>query len=88
MSDIKKLWMATVEHRQVPGTRVKVLYQAAEPTAPEVRKHFESLLDADEVPARALKVTGIFDFSHELTQAGNLEQLQAAIADLTSIATR
>lgn len=70
----KKLWLAMVGHESVPGTKLKLLYQEAEPEDREIIPHF-----ADETDdLQNLCVIGVFDVSWELRHRGNKEPFCAA----------
>lgn len=78
-----KLWMALVEHREVPGTRLQFFYQEHEPTDTEVFARFEDSIPQSEWAE--LEVTDMFDVTWELNvQPENLLALLAQAAASTS----
>jgi len=56
-----RLWIAMVDHKYVPGTRLALFHQVAEPLDEEIFARF-----AEDAEAEELTVAGLFDFAHEL----------------------
>lgn len=73
-----KLWVAMVDHEEVPGTKLQFFFQETEPTAGEIFPLFAQDVDEEEDPMEVLMVTGMFDVTHELQHRGNLATFLAA----------
>ena len=59
----KKLWLATVEHVEVPGTLPTLFFQENEPTDDEIKSRFSSSASSEE-----LEIAGLFNLSHVCAQ--------------------
>lgn len=57
--EASRLWIALVDHQEVPGTRVVLFSQPKEPTDDAILGRFRSECDVSE-----LKVVGTFDLTH------------------------
>lgn len=82
MAETKTLWLATVEHTEMPGTKLKLLYQENEPTDDEITSAFAGEVGNGELPSAVLVVTGVLDVTWDLQFRGNLEQFMAAASDI------
>ena len=78
-----KLWLAVVEHEAVPGAKLKLLAQPAEPTAEQILPHFAGELGLGE-SLDDLYVNGVFDVTHELQYRGNLQAFTEAADAMVS----
>lgn len=80
-----KLWLAVVEHEAVPGAKLKLLAQPAEPTAEQILPHFAGELGLGE-SLDDLYVNGVFDVTHELQYRGNLQAFKETAAQMGCVA--
>jgi len=80
-----KLWLAVVEHEAVPGAKLKLLAQPAEPTAEQILPHFAGELGLGE-SLDDLYVNGVFDVMHELQYRGNLQAFKETAAQMGCVA--
>ncbi|WP_211634706.1 hypothetical protein [Paraburkholderia domus] len=69
----KRLWLAMVEHETVPGTRIVLSFQSAEPADEEILSRFSDVATPEE-----LEISGLFDVSHALTVDD--KSLEAAVS--------
>jgi hypothetical protein len=60
----KSLWLALVDHDEVPGTRCELFFQANEPSDRQVKARFSDLPKKDQ---KQLSVAGMFDLSFMFT---------------------
>jgi len=80
-----KLWLAVVEHEAVPGAKLKLLAQPAEPTDEQILPHFAGELGLGE-SLDDLYVDGVFDVTHELQYRGNLQAFKETAAQMGCVA--
>lgn len=84
LNENSRLWLAIVEHVVVPGAKLKLVMQQAEPTPAEILPHFAGEV-GDGESLDDLYLNGVFDVTHELQYRGNLQAFMEAAVQIEAL---